>query len=99
MKMIYNKEYLFVYGTLRRGGGAPLSKLLSERADLVGLGTFQGKLYDLGQYPGVIPSSNPADAVIGEIYVLHPDHSLLPILDAYEDYQPDQPKQSLYLRQ
>ena len=55
MKMTHNKEYLFVYGTLRRGGGAPLSKLLGQQADLVGLGTFQGKLYDLGYYPGVVP--------------------------------------------
>jgi pyruvate carboxylase len=99
MEMTNNKEYLFVYGTLRRGGGSPFNKLLSEQADLVGLGSFRGKLYDLGEYPGVIPSSNPADAVIGEIYAIHNDSSILVTLDKYEDYLPDQPERSLYLRQ
>ena len=98
MKMTNNREYLFVYGTLRRGGGAPFSKLLSEQADLVGLGAFQGKLYDLGEYPGVVPSSNLADAVIGEIYALYNPGFVLAALDAYEDYVPDQPDRSLYLR-
>jgi gamma-glutamylcyclotransferase (GGCT)/AIG2-like uncharacterized protein YtfP len=92
-------ENLFVYGTLRRGGGAPLSPLLSQHADLVGLGVFQGKLYDLGEYPGVIPSTNPTDVVIGEIYALHKDNPILAILDEYEGYYPGQPEQSLYLRQ
>ena len=98
VKMTNNSEYLFVYGTLRRGGGSPLSKLLSEQADLVGLGAFQGKLYDLGAYPGVIPSPNLADAVIGEIYAIHNDSSILFTLDKYEEYLPDQPERSLYLR-
>jgi pyruvate carboxylase len=97
--MTNNREYLFVYGTLRRGGGSPFSKLLSEQADLVGLGAFQGRLYDLGEYPGVVLSSNPADVVIGEIYALRNNSSVLVILDKYEDYLPDQPEQSLYLRQ
>jgi pyruvate carboxylase len=98
MKMTNNREYLFVYGTLRRGGGSPFGKLLSEQAALVGLGVFQGTLYDLGQYPGVVPSSNPADAVIGEIYVLHNGSYVLVTLYKYEDYLPDQPEHSLYLR-
>lgn len=99
MEMTNHREHLFVYGTLRRGGGSPLSKLLSEQAELVGLGAFQGKLYDLGEYPGVIPSSNPADAVVGEIYALNRGSSVLIMLDKYEDYLPDQPERSLYLRQ
>lgn len=97
--MTNDVENLFVYGTLRRGGSAPLSHILGEHANLVSLGVFQGKLYDLGEYPGVIPSSNPADVVIGEIYALRKDNPILAILDEYEGYYPDQPEQSLYLRQ
>jgi pyruvate carboxylase len=49
-----NEDYLFVYGTLRSQMNDPLHRLLETHAVLVGTGTFQGKLYDLGRYPGVV---------------------------------------------
>ena len=78
------QTYLFVYGTLRRDVGHPLHAVLAEHATFVGCGTFQGKLYDLGAYPGAVPSENATDVVAGEVYALHDPERVLAILDRYE---------------
>lgn len=91
--------YLFVYGTLRRGFKHPMANVLARQADFVGLGKFQGQLYDLGSYPGVKPSRRIADVVVGDVYRLHIPVQLLSQFDRYEDYDPGDPAQSLYLRQ
>lgn len=75
---------LFVYGTLRREAPGNPRHLLDSDAAYVDTGTSQGKLYDLGAYPGLIASSNPNDRVVGEIYKLRAPRLLLPRLDAYE---------------
>lgn len=94
-----NDQYLFVYGTLRRGFEHPLTHLLARQAHFVGRGRFQGRLYDLGSYPGVQSSCHAADVVIGDVYRLYALLQLLATLDHYEKYDPDNPTQSLYLRQ
>jgi pyruvate carboxylase len=76
--------HLFVYGTLRKQMGHPLSHLLVRHGKFLGLGIFQGKLYDLGRYPGVMPSSNKTDLVTGEVYHLHEPDRVLHVLDEYE---------------
>jgi pyruvate carboxylase len=82
-----NEEYLFVYGTLRTQMNDPLHRLLEKHAILVGTGTFQGKLYDLGRYPGAVPSHGNADRVIGEIYRFSEPQRALEILDEYEGHR------------
>ncbi|HLE20340.1 MAG TPA: gamma-glutamylcyclotransferase family protein, partial [Vicinamibacteria bacterium] len=44
--------YLFVYGTLRRGGGRDLRDLIGVSPKFLGRATAAGRLYDLGSYPG-----------------------------------------------
>jgi gamma-glutamylcyclotransferase (GGCT)/AIG2-like uncharacterized protein YtfP len=39
-----DEAYLFVYGTLRSQMNDPLHRLLEQRAVLIGVGTFRGKL-------------------------------------------------------
>ena len=80
---------LFVYGTLRRGTPGGARRLLDERAVYLDAGAYQGKLYDLGAYPGLTSSPDPADRVIGDVYALHAPRRTLPRLDAYEggDYR------------
>ena len=80
-------SYLFVYGTLRSEMNDPLHRLLQRHAVLVGIGTFQGKLYDLGRYPGVVPSRTNTDRVIGEIYRFSDSQRALEILDEYEGHR------------
>ena len=81
------EEYLFIYGTLRRQMNDPLHRLLEKHAVLVGTGSFQGKLYDLGRYPGVIPSRGKTDRVLGEIYRFSESQRTLEILDEYEGHR------------
>ena len=52
-------------------------------------GSFQGKLFDLGTYPGAIPSEDPENRVIGEIHRLEDPGSAFVILDRYEGREYD----------
>jgi gamma-glutamylcyclotransferase (GGCT)/AIG2-like uncharacterized protein YtfP len=79
-----NDAYLFVYGTLRSQMNDPLHRVLETYAIFVGAGSFQGKLYDIGRYPGAIKSRRNTDRVIGEIYHLSEPRRALEILDEYE---------------
>ncbi len=92
-------EHLFVYGTLRRAFGHPMHRLLARHADYAGEATYQGRLYDLGPYPGVLPSDQANEEVKGELYALYPGTraDLLARLDAYEGCGP--PGEALYRRE
>ena len=76
-------SYLFVYGTLRNDARHNVARHLSKGARLIGTGFIQGKLFDLGEYPGAVPSSNPREKVYGQIFEIL-DESLFSILDDYE---------------
>jgi gamma-glutamylcyclotransferase (GGCT)/AIG2-like uncharacterized protein YtfP len=88
------KEKLFVYGTLRRG--FPLHRYLSDKARFVGPGTITGILYDLGEYPGAVPSDH--GEVKGELYELEPGSIYLDELDRIEGFDPNDLKNSLFVR-
>jgi pyruvate carboxylase len=75
---------LFVYGTLRQQMSHPLGHLLIRQGKFLGLGIFQGKLYDLGRYPGVVPSKDKTHLVTGEVYRLNAPDRVLGLLDEYE---------------
>jgi pyruvate carboxylase len=78
------EAHLFVYGTLRRQMSHPLCHLLVRHGIFLGTGIFQGKLYDLGRYPGAVPSRKKTDLVTGEIYRLQNPKEVFDILDEYE---------------
>jgi gamma-glutamylcyclotransferase (GGCT)/AIG2-like uncharacterized protein YtfP len=75
---------LFVYGTLRRGTPGAARRLLEGSAVYLDAGTYQGKLHDLGAYPGLTSSTDPADQVIGDVYALRAPRRTLRRLDTYE---------------
>ena len=81
-------HYLFVYGTLRYGAEGKMPRLLSGSADFVCEAQFQGKLYRIDYYPGVIPSSCSQDQVVGDVFLLRDPATLLPHLDEYEGIGP-----------
>jgi gamma-glutamylcyclotransferase (GGCT)/AIG2-like uncharacterized protein YtfP len=91
--------HLFVYGTLRRGFNHPLAQHLARQAHFVGLGCVPGRLYDLGDYPGLVLPGQPTDRVLGDVYALDRPGQLLSLLDEYEEYNPLEPFHSLYLRE
>lgn len=89
--------HLFVYGTLRKSASHPMHRLLHP-AVFVGLGRFQGQLYDLGTYPAAIPSADAADTVLGEVYLLADPGTTLAALDRYEGCAADDPTPHEYVR-
>ena len=89
--------HLFVYGTLRRSASHPMHRLLLP-ATFVGPGRFRGRLHDLGSYPAAVASDDPADAVHGEVYLLHTPADTLAALDRYEGCTPDDPEPHEYHR-
>ena len=89
-----SKEKIFVYGTLRKG--FPLHKYLSDKAEFIGAGSIRGVLYDLGDYPGVLPSNE--GEVHGELYELENGSTHLNVLDRVEGYDPTNPQKSLFVR-
>ena len=75
--MSESQQLLFVYGTLRTAVRDPEYQMLDRHVEFVGMGSFQGKLYNLGPYPGAIPSPSEEDVLTGEVYLLEdPDHTL-----------------------
>lgn len=91
-------ELLFVYGTLRRATNGKMARLLARHADYLTEATYQGRLYQVANYPGVVASSNPADRVTGDVYALRAPKTVLPTLDYYEGCGPGFPKPTEYVR-
>jgi gamma-glutamylcyclotransferase (GGCT)/AIG2-like uncharacterized protein YtfP len=78
-----NCQLLFVYGTLKRGFKRHRF-LQAARAQFLCRGSVRGRLFDLGHYPGVLPSDHPCDVVLGEVYRLPNPALALRVLDAME---------------
>ena len=76
-------DYLFVYGTLLRGSKNKFARMLEDGARFVGRARVAGRLYDLGEYPGAVPSDQADCWVEGEVWQLD-DPQLMPMLDDYE---------------
>lgn len=75
-----SKHLVFVYGTLRRGGLRAMPAVFPG-AKLVGTATVRGRLYDLGEYPGLLLGAS-ASRVAGEVYEV--DDETLGEMDAVE---------------
>lgn len=76
---------------------SPLSLLLKQQTQVLGPGWASGKLYDLGNFPGIVIDEAASTLVKGEILQIHHPHWFLPILDEYEMIGPA-PKASDYYR-
>lgn len=63
-----DRDYLFVYDTLHKDIFVPAEARLTRHSDFVGSATFRGKLFDLGGYPGAVPSGKPSDTAKGELH-------------------------------
>lgn len=82
------KEYLFVYGTLRKDYDLKLKKKVSDHLQYVGQGKVGASLYDIGRYPGAIRSS-AGDEVIGDVFLVTDPERVLKVLDKYEGIYSD----------
>jgi len=88
--MTASASRLFVYGTLLRG----LSRAQVLRGALfLGPALVEGRLFDLGRYPGLRPGRG---LVVGEVWDV--DTATLQRIDRIEDFDPRDPSGSLYQR-
>lgn len=96
--MTMDQDYLFLYGTLRKLLNKPMLHFIEKHSTFVGIGTVQGRLYNILTYPGMLPSDDPADQVFGEVYELHHPGKIFAQLDPYERCGPDDPQPHEYRR-
>lgn len=93
-----NGQFIFVYGTLRRGGNTNMHGLLASHSEYLCTGETQGKLYALKEYPGMIESGEITDKVFGEVYKISNSRQLLALLDDYEECSEKFPLPHEYVR-
>jgi len=86
---------LFVYGTLLRDCGHAIHQTLKDELEYLGEAVFNGILFNLGAYPGVVACDDPEKRVKGELYRLREPELILNYLDAYEGCNMPSP---LYMR-
>jgi gamma-glutamylcyclotransferase (GGCT)/AIG2-like uncharacterized protein YtfP len=91
-------DRLFVYGTLRPGHAPKEISKVVETFTPIGRGTVRAKLYDFGDYPGIVLDEKTGESVYGEVFALPSGRKTLDQLDAYEEYSPQDPKRSLFKR-
>jgi gamma-glutamylcyclotransferase (GGCT)/AIG2-like uncharacterized protein YtfP len=91
-------QYLFVYGTLDPKQAPEEIATVVRQMRSVGRASVRGRLYDLGQYPGVILDDSTESVVQGELFMLPPHLDLLRRLDEYEGFDRANPGRSLFLR-
>ena len=75
-----NRHFVFIYGTLRRGSAGSMS-IRFPKSRLIAEARVNGRLYDLGPYPGLV-SDESNSLVAGEVYEV--DDDLLNQLDEFE---------------
>ena len=87
-------EAFAVYGLLRAGESGFAQFGLEHAFAPLGPCVLPGQLYDLGAYPGLVDA--PGE-VIGELFEVR-DASVMPRVDAFEDYWPEDRARSRYER-
>lgn len=90
-------EYLFVYGTLLPDKAPAEIAPIVRRFRMVGDGSVRGRLYDLGEYPGVVLDETGQE-IPGKIFRLPEEPEVLKRLDKYEEFDTTQPEGSLFVR-
>lgn len=91
-------EFIFVYGSLMAGVRSRVAKTFHAQAEWVGVGRVKGRLYDLGEYPGLV-LGNDESYVQGQVFRIFNKDILLPFLDEYEGLIPEHPAASEYRRE
>ena len=77
---------LFVYGSLRSGFQSPAYEYISRYFHLVGNGRAKGKLFDLGSYPGAVPTDDDS-FIIGELYDINDPSQFSWAIAQLDDYE------------
>jgi gamma-glutamylcyclotransferase (GGCT)/AIG2-like uncharacterized protein YtfP len=87
-------DHIVLYGSLRRGEAMFETLGLGAALDFVSAERIPGVLYDLGDFPGLVAGDG---SVRGELYRVR-DPGVWRQLDEYEEYYPQRPERSLFVR-
>ena len=87
--------YVAVYGTLMRPFDAQARLGIADQLRFEGPCQFTGTLYDLGAFPGAVPTGD--DRIRGELFRIL-DPRAMPKMDRLEQYDPDDEDGSQYVR-
>ena len=79
-----DRELLFAYGTLVRGGPRRVAAAMLAHARPLGPASVAGRLYDSGDWPALLPAVESADRVPGCLFEVLGPRRLWPVLDAWE---------------
>jgi gamma-glutamylcyclotransferase (GGCT)/AIG2-like uncharacterized protein YtfP len=91
-------EYLFLYGTLLADGAPDEVVGALKTLRRIGPAYVFGKSYDLGEYPGAILAPSSKTLIRGEIFELPATPAILKALDDYEEFDPANKEDSLFIR-
>jgi len=91
-------QYLFVYGTLFVKDNEFAAHLLAN-SRFYAQGKLRGKLYDVGEYPGLTLVPNDDYFVYGNIYFMPDPEATLKILDHYEGFGDNEAQPNEFVRQ
>ncbi|WP_276503030.1 gamma-glutamylcyclotransferase family protein [Terrimonas pollutisoli] len=94
-------NYVFVYGSLRRGFHSPAYQYISNYFNLFGEAKVKGKLFDTGEYPAAIPVLEDS-FIKGELYLIKNENEFswaIAQLDDYEGVIVEKDEQPLYRRE
>ena len=95
--MVMN-NLLCIYGSLLNASNE-FAAYLNKYAHVYTTGKFNGKLYDIGEYPGAIASTEDTNWVSGTVMLLNHPETTLSVIDDYEGYGPDQEQPNLFIRE
>ncbi len=90
--MQLSPEFVFVYGTLRRGGS---NHFRMAGAEFVSAGSITGRMYRIDWYPGLVLDA-AGDEISGEVYAV--DAEMLETLDRFEGIAAGEVEGSEYRR-
>lgn len=89
-------DFIFVYGLLKSIYDNEAALFIRQHCSLIGTGTIPGRLFDLGNYPGVVYEADAETIVLGEVFKIHSNKDeLISYLDEFEECGPefDQPNE------
>lgn len=91
-------EYLFAYGTLQPDHAPVEIASAVARLRPVGEGFVRGRLYNFGDFPGAVLDPSSKRKISGTVFRLPKDETVLKKMDEYEEFDPNTPDRSLFVR-
>jgi len=79
-------RYVFVYGSLRSGFQSTAYEYISRYFNFFGEAKVKGKLFDLGEYPGAVPTQEDS-FIKGELYIVKNENEFSWAIAQLDDYE------------